>query len=254
MTGRSGTELGKAARRLVRQSQVASLATAGRDGSPAAGYPYASLVLVAADHDGAPLLLISALAEHARNVAVDPHVSLLFDGTAGLADPLEGARLTLLGGAAPATAPHQRARFLARHPSAEAYAGFKDFSLFRIAPSRGHLVAGFGRIDWIEVADLLFEMRTATGLIEAESRIVAHMNANHLDAVALYAQILLQRGGAGWHLTGIDPEGIDLRGEAGSARLDFEAPVRDATAARQALVALAKQAREIAAAESGGDA
>jgi putative heme iron utilization protein len=244
--------IGKAARRLVRQTTVAALATAGRPASPAAGFPYASLVLVAADQDGAPLLLVSALAEHTQNLKAEPRVSLLFDGTAGLADPLEGARLTLLGEAAPAESAHQRARFLARHPSAASYAGFKDFSLYRIAPLRGHLVAGFGRIDWIDGAALLFDPRTAAALAEAEPGIVAHMNEDHADAIALYARVLLGRGGEGWRLSGIDAEGIDLRAGSETARLDFEAPLAEAGAARATLVALVKKARAIAAAGPAG--
>ncbi|MGD9538316.1 MAG: HugZ family protein [Alphaproteobacteria bacterium] len=250
----TAAEMGKAARRLVRQSGVATLATAGRAGSPAAGFPYASLVLAATDHDGAPLLLVSALAEHTRNIAAERRVSLLFDGTAGLVDPLEGARLTLLGEAVPAAAPHQRTRFLARHPSAEAYAGFKDFSLIRIEPSRGHLVAGFGRIVWIERNELMFDAGDAAALVEAEPGILAHMNQDHGDALDLYAGVLLGRSGAGWRACGIDPEGLDLRREGALARLDFDAPIRDAAGARATLVALVKRARGAAPADGGRDA
>jgi heme iron utilization protein len=82
-------------------------------------------------------------------------------------------------------------------------------------------------------------------LAEAEPRVVAHMNEDHADAVALYAERLLGRaGGGGWRMTGIDPEGIDLRRGAEVARLPFDAPVRDAGAARAELVRLVGRARE----------
>lgn len=246
-----GSDTGKAARQLIRQSVSASLATAGRPDSLAQGFPYASLVLVAADHDGAPLLLISSLAEHTCNIAADVRVSLLFDGTAGLADPLEGARLSLIGEAGPASADHQRARFLARHPSAAAYAGFKDFSLVRIAPRRAHLVAGFGRISWVEASELLFDMSTAAALIEAEAGIIGHMNDDHSDALELYARVLLGRSESSWRLCGIDPEGIDLRTGQAVARLDFDQPIRSPAEARTALVALAARARGALAVGSG---
>ena len=247
----TGEDLSWEARRLIRQARVATLATTGRADSPAADFPYASLVLVAADQDAAPLLLISALAEHTRNLAADPRVSLLFDGTSGFADPLEGARLTLLGHAAPAIAAHQRARFLKRHPTAEAYAGFKDFSLIRIEPQRGHLVAGFGRITWLDAREFMFDTRASAALVEAEAEIVKHMNEDHADAIELYARVLLGRRETGWRLCGIDPEGIDLRAGSATARLDFETRVRDADEARTALVALVRQARANTADESG---
>ena len=117
-------------------------------------WPYVSLVLVAQDEGGLPLLLLSDLAEHTKNIRADGRASLLFDGTAGMAEPLAGPRLTLMGRIEPAPEPAALARYIARHPSAEAWAGMRDFRLYRLAPTRGHLVAGFGRIAWIEAAAL----------------------------------------------------------------------------------------------------
>ena len=137
--------------RLIRDGGRAALATSQRD---AGGWPFASLVLVACDPGGAPLMLLSDLAEHSRNIAADDRVSLLYDATAGLDDPLAGARATVLGCAEPCPDAAARARFLARHPSAAAYAGFADFALYRVSVERAHLVAGFGAIDWIDAAAL----------------------------------------------------------------------------------------------------
>jgi hypothetical protein len=120
----------------------------------AEGHPYVSLVLTAPDANGAPLMLLSDLAQHSRNLAADGRVSLLFDGTAGSADPLDGARLTVLGTARRHADPAARARYVARHPSAARYAGFGDFHLYRVAIDRAQLVAGFGRIEWLPAADL----------------------------------------------------------------------------------------------------
>jgi len=136
------------ARGLIRAADRAVLATS-QD-----GWPYASLVLPALDTDGAPLLLLSDLAEHAKNLKADPRCSLLYDGTAGLADPLTGPRVTVLGEARPIQDRDLLARFVARQPSAKLYAGFGDFRLYRMAVARAHLVAGFGRIHWIGAADL----------------------------------------------------------------------------------------------------
>ncbi|WP_119420352.1 HugZ family protein [Desertibaculum subflavum] len=228
------------ARALIRARPVAALSTA----LAADGWPYGSLVLVATAIDGTPLLLISTLAEHSRNLAADDRVSLLFEATSGLADPLTGARVTLLGQARPSADPLDRQRFLRRHPEAEMYAGFKDFGLYRVAPLRAHLVAGFGRIHWIDGSELL--TIPAPALAEAEAGIVTHMNDDHLDAIQLYAARLLGLTGGGWRMTGCDPEGCDLRREAEVARLKFGQLVQDAAAARTELVRLVKQARAAA--------
>ena len=123
------------------------------------GWPFASLVLAAFDTDGTPLLLMSDLAEHAKNIEAEPRVSLLFDGTAGLADPLTGPRVTVLAVAKRSDEPERLRRFLARHPSAGLYAEFRDFHLYRLEVARAHLVAGFGRIHWIEAPELLVAMQ-----------------------------------------------------------------------------------------------
>ncbi len=207
------------------------------------GAPYASLLLVAADFDASPLLLLSDLAQHSRNIAFDPRVSLLIDGTAGYRDPLSGPRLTVIGQAGAVEDPGRLARFTTHHPTSAVYSGFADFRLYRVAVERGHLVAGFGRIYWIESRDLLFTAN-ATALAAAEPEILTHMNKHHADAIADYARGLLGRPGADWRMTGIDPEGADLMREGEIARLDFPAPVLTPAAARAALVELAQKARK----------
>jgi heme iron utilization protein len=184
---------------------------------------------------------LSDLAQHSRNIAFDPRVSLLLDATQGHLDPLTGPRLTLLGRALVNDDPRCLGRFVSHHPSSAGYAGFLDFHLYRVAVERAHLVAGFGRIDWIDGADFLFTS-DAGALAAAEFEILRHMNEDHSDAVAHYARVLLGRSGTGWRMTGIDPEGIDLRREGETARLDFPAsvatPILTPVSARAALVQL----------------
>jgi putative heme iron utilization protein len=223
-------------RRLLRRQQRGTLATSMR------GAPYASLVLIAADLDASPLLLLSDLAQHSCNIAFDPRVSLLVDGTAGYRDPLTGPRLTVIGQAKTVTDPLRLARFAAHHPASAVYSGFADFRLYRVAVERGHLVAGFGRIHWIEGRDLLFVADDAA-LAAAEVEILRHMNEHHADAVANYARGLLGQG-ADWRIVGIDPEGADLQRDGETARHDFPAPVLTPEAARAALVELAQKARK----------
>jgi putative heme iron utilization protein len=230
---------GQLCRQLMRRQGHAALATT------LDGRPYASLVALACDMDASPLLLLSDLAQHSRNIAADNRISLLFDGSdagAPSEDPLAAPRLSLLGEAVRHHDQRLLARFVARHPSAAVYAGFGDFHLYRVAIGRGHLIAGFGRISWVEPDELRFGF-DAQALADAEAEIVAHMNAGHADAVALYATRLLHRAAGDWRMTGIDPEGIDLRSDTEVARLDFAAPVLGPDDARQALIALAVKAR-----------
>jgi heme iron utilization protein len=226
---------GAAARRLIRGRDRAALATS------LAGCPYVSLVITACDSDASPLLLLSDLAQHTRNLVADPRVSLLFEDTGEHADPLAGPRLSLLGRVEKCGDPRAAARFAARHPASAQYAGFADFHLYRVTIERGHLVAGFGRIAWIEAEELRFGA-DASVLTAAEAEIIAHMNRDHAEAVELYARRLLGRRSTGWQLTGIDPEGIDLRREGETARLNFAAPVLSPAMARRVLVELAETA------------
>jgi len=232
-------DMSRTVRELLRGLDRAALATAlpGATGA----WPYASLVLAAVDHDLSPILLLSTLAEHTRAIQADDRVSLLFDGTAGLDQPLTGPRVTLLGRATQTADERLKARFLARHPDAAMYAGFKDFSFYRIAPERAHLVDGFGKVRWLDISELA--PSSAPGLREAEAGIVTHMNEDHADAVQLYAGRLLGLPGGNWKMTGIDVDGIDLRQAGQVARLAFDSPLAAATEARKVLVALVAKAR-----------
>ncbi len=235
----------RAVRDLVRRLDRAALAT-GLPGPAGEGaWPYASLVLVAADHDLSPLLLLSDLAEHSKAIAGDNRVSLLFDGTGGLDQPLTGPRVSLLGRAFRTDDERLKRRFLARHPDAGMYAGFGDFKFYRVTAERAHLVGGFGRIRWLSPHELVPSRLRAPlqAFADAEHDIVGHMNADHADAVRLYAARLLGLADGDWRMTGIDAEGIDLRLRGGVARLSFETPLTAPNEARAALVALAARAR-----------
>lgn len=142
-------------RKLMRSLDTVALGTVERgqpEQTPQAGAPYVSLAMVAVDHDLSPLLLLSDLADHTRNIAADQRVSLLFDGTTTAGVRLAAARASVQGRAAPVVDERLRARYLARHPDARHYAGFGDFRLYRVTVLRVHLVAGFGRIRWLDAA------------------------------------------------------------------------------------------------------
>jgi putative heme iron utilization protein len=209
------------------------------------GDPYCSLVNVASHPDGSPILLISRLALHTRNILGDPRVSLMLDERAE-GDPLERARIMLAGRAEEANGEDvelARRRYLNAHPSAEVFVDFKDFSFFRIHPEAAHLVAGFGRIVDLKPERFLIDLSDATALLEAEQGAIEHMNADHLEATNLYATRLLGAESADWRCTGCDPGGLDLQAGAVTLRLDFPERVTGPGELRKMLVRLAGEAR-----------
>ena len=231
----------KLARSLLRRSRQGALATL----MAGSGDPYCSLVNVASHFDASPILLISRLALHTRNILGDNRVSLMLDERAA-GDPLEGARIMLAGRAEEAADEQTgllRRRYLSAHPSAEAFVEFNDFSFFRIAPSAAHLVAGFGRIIDLTPAQFQTDISDAGGLLEAEQGAVEHMNEDHREAMNLYATRLMGADSADWACTGCDPDGMDMQAGSTTLRLDFPERITDGTTLRKMLVRLAGEAR-----------
>jgi heme iron utilization protein len=229
------------ARSLLRRSRQGALATL----MAGSGDPYCSLVNVASHPDGSPILLISRLAVHTRNILGDPRVSLMLDERAE-GDPLEGSRIMLAGRAEQAGGDGVailRRRYLNAHPSAEAFVDFGDFSFFRLRPTAMHLVAGFGRIVDLKPAAFLTDISDAGALLEAEPGAIAHMNEDHREAMNLYATRLLGAEAADWSCTGCDPDGIDLQAGGKTLRLDFSERVTGPGELRKMLVRLADEAR-----------
>jgi putative heme iron utilization protein len=229
------------ARSLLRRSRQGALATL----VPGSGDPYCSLVNVASHPDGSPILLISRLALHTRNILGDSRVSLMLDERAA-GDPLEGSRIMLAGRAEEARGDQialLRRRYLNAHPSAEAFVNFKDFAFFRIHPTGAHLVAGFGRIVDLKPEQFLTDIAGAEALLEAEPGAVEHMNADHGDAMSLYATKLLGAETADWTCTGCDPDGMDMQAGTAMLRLDFPERVTSGTELRKMLVRLTGEAR-----------
>lgn len=226
------------AKKLLREGRSGALATL----MPGSGDPYCSLVNVATAADGAPLLLISRLAVHTRNVLSDSRVSLMLDERKE-GDPLQGARVMLMGMAAATEDPEARRRYLNRQPEAEMFAGFADFSFYRIMLTSAHLVAGFGRIVDLEPQHVLTETGDAGELVAAEPEIVAHMNGDHAEAVRLYATKLMGARDGEWRCVGCDPEGLELQLDRTALRLAFPQRVRAPGVLRQVLKQMADAAR-----------
>lgn len=228
-------------KRLLRSIRAGALGTLNGSGDP-----FSTLVTVATDHDGSPLILVSQLSAHTRHLDGDPRCSLLLAET-GPGDPLTHPRLTLTGRAVkiaePAARRAVRARFLARHPRAELYADFADFSFWRIAMEQVHLNGGFARAARFPALRLMTSLDDAATLVAAETNALAHMNADHADALALYAQTLAGQPPGAWLATGLDPDGMDLACGDLNARLPFPERITTPGDLRKVLVELAKRAR-----------
>jgi putative heme iron utilization protein len=231
------------AKTLLRATRAGTLGTLDRN----TGHPFASLVNVATDVDGSPLILTSRLSTHTANLEADGRASVLLAET-GKGDPLAHPRLTVLGVFArverdSADEVRARRRFLARHPKSELYAGFGDFSFWRLTVASAHLNGGFARAADLKGAEVLTDIAGAEELIAAEEGAVEHMNADHTEATRLYATKLLGEDDGAWRISGLDPDGADLTAGDRTARLAFPQRVTSAGALRQVLVDLARQAR-----------
>jgi putative heme iron utilization protein len=227
------------AKDLLRSIRAGALATLDRAG----GFPFASLVTVATDHDGSPLLLMSRLSAHTQNLEQDPRASILL-AQGGKGDPLAHPRLTVIGRAALSTDDHVQRRFLARHPKAQLYAGFGDFSFWRLEIAGAHLNGGFARAMGLTADQVRTDLSGADELVAIEAGAIEHMNGDHREALTLYATKLAGAPKAEWRATGLDPEGIDLAAGDQAVRVPFERRVASAGQLRLVLKEMADRARE----------
>jgi heme iron utilization protein len=231
-------EATRAAKFLLRESSTGALGTLLPDGAP-----YVSSVTIASSPDGSPLLLLSKLARHTTNIFEDSRVSLLL-ANVGQKDPLANIRMSVSGRIVRTYEASARRRFLARHPSAETYAGFADFGFWRIDISGAHLIGGFGRIVDLTSDQLRTDLDGAEDLLASEEGAVNHMNEDHRDAILLYATKLLDCRGENWRIVSLDPEGCDLQQDQTVRRLVFPARVTSSQALRKTMVALVEKARK----------
>ncbi len=231
------------AKRLMRTARSGALATNDRE----SGMPFSSLVAVGADLDGSPIILTSGLSVHTRLLEADPRCSVLLSAI-GKGDPLAHPRLTVLAEAKKIErgsdeAQHIRRRYLMQHPKAALYVDFPDFAFWRLDVASASLNGGFGRAYRMTRDDLLAHMPGLADFYDLEAEAVEHMNADHGDAVALYATRLCNAREGAWRLIGIDPEGLQLALGDEILRLPFAKPLTGAHEVRSTLVALAQEAR-----------
>lgn len=230
------SELGNEARRFVRGQRNGVLSTISQR---IAGYPFGSVTPFILDQMGRPVILISTLAEHTKNIAADPRVSLIVQPFTE--DMQDAGRATLVGKAERlAEKDALGPRYLRYLPQAEAYFAMHDFAFYRIEPERIRFIGGFGKIHWIEAAAYLAPDNT---LAEVEAGILAHMNADHGDALFDYCRHFHGLSPEAVEMIGIDGDGFDCRADGRVLRFDFPEPIVDAAGARAALVEMVQQCR-----------
>ncbi len=234
------------ARRLLRAGRVGSFATA------AAGQPFAALVTPATAPDLSLLVLLSGLSEHTRQLRADPRCALLIAGAPTDINPQTAPRVTVCGSATLSEDQALKARWLARHPYAAFYAGFADFSLWRLPVAEAHYVGGFARAFRLSAADLAPDPAAVAAVQEAETAILTHCNDDHADALGAIAR---EAGGTPgtWRMVATDVDGCDLALDDEVLRIPWSAPVAGPQQIRQELVRLAAAARSSDAARGDQD-
>jgi heme iron utilization protein len=212
-----------------------------------AGFPYGSFVTYGLD-GGAPIFLISEMAEHTRNLRADQRASLLVVEP-GEGDPLSRARVTLVGACRP-IAEGDRARALAAlvavHPGAARYAAFGDFHLWRLSVDAVRYIGGYGRMSWVESAD--WASAEPDPLAAHAAGILLHMNQDHGAALIAYCHAFSRATDASAAtMTGVDRYGFELSAQTAAGprpiRLGFSRPLSSVAEVRQELVDLVKRAR-----------
>jgi hypothetical protein len=231
------------ARTLVARVSTGTLCTLALEPE---GYPYGSFVTVAFD-GGDVVLLLSDLAEHSRNLARDARASLLLAET-GSADPLANGRVTLIG---PCTclegdAGSARAAFLAVHPNSAYYADFRDFAFWRLAVEHVRYIGGYGRMSWVDKAE--WQAAEPDPLGPSAAGTIAHMNADHADALVLYCRAFSKATEiTSATMTAVDRYGFEMSAMTAEGprpvRLAFRGPVSTPEDVRAALVSMVQDAR-----------
>lgn len=241
------------ARRRSAAEESRTLASAGNVGTLATlsddGHPWGSLVTYGLLPDGAPVLCVSTLAEHGRNLQVDTRASLVVAARAPGSDVLDSGRVTLAGHAErPEGDAEQAAReaHLAAVPIARTYIDFGDFSLWVLRPERVRWVGGFGRMDSVDGPS--YADAEPDPVAPAAAGAVEHLNEDHADALLAMAQALGGHPDAtAASCSAIDRYGLDLAAEtprgAANPRIGFATPVSASDGLRAATVELAERAR-----------
>lgn len=242
------------ARKFLRSTHSGVLST---HSSKVPGYPFGSVAPFVLDHAGQPIILISTIAEHTKNLIADPRLSLLVFSSEqgdGKQDLQANSRLTLIGEARIIEKDDAdlKARYLRYLPQAAGYFDMHDFAFYRMHVQHARYIAGFGKMSWLTGEDISGAALLAAPnqLASQESGIVEHMNEDHGDSMIAYCQHVHQYPAQQAQMLGIDSDGFDVQatgvdGTTAVLRFDFQQPIYDAMSARLALVELSKASRPL---------
>ena len=211
------------------------------------------------DHNCQPIVLISSIAEHTKNIIANPKVSLLVFQSNNLksAEDLHAnGRLTLIGEAVQIDKDDAdlMARYCRYFPESTGYLAMHDFQFYRINIHQARYIAGFGKMGWLvgkelageEIVDLKNAEKTAT-IAQLETSMIEHMNADHADSLLAYCQHFHNAKPSRVSLIGVDGDGFDIEAiindDTKVLRFTFETPIFDANSARMAFMELSKAAR-----------
>ena len=232
-------------RTLMSLVQIATLSTLSRKHP---GFPFGSLMPFALDPAGRPIFLVSNMAMHTQNLQVDPRCSLFITQAAADGDPLGAARATLVGNSQPVPEVDLaavRENYLARHENSRYWVDFADFSFFRLQPIDLYYVGGFGVMGWVDAGD--YEHAAPDPLADAAPGILAHMNADHVDAMILLAKSHTGIEAIEATMTSVDRLGFSLRLKTNDgvkgARVNFFREVSTAQDTRAVLVEMVRQTK-----------
>ena len=205
-----------------------------------AGFPFGSVAPYCLDANGSVIILISSIAQHTKNIVDNNKISFIVS-EAGVDDVQTAARLTLMAKAQEIDANDEdtRQRYYRYFPSARGYHNTHNFSFYRLHAVRARYIGGFGKIHWLEPAQLQLP-QIFSGADEIP--MLDHMNADHRDAIEKYCRNFdINFGPKDMpEMVGIDCLGADIRVGTKISRITFAQAAENSQAVRRELVALAR--------------
>ena len=224
--------------------------------------PYVTFLMVAFDYDCSPLVLLSNLSEHTKNINENNTISLMFyeeiknkelfqqfpkryypNPKIYYEDPMSRPRITVVGKLKKTKNSNHKKRFLLRHPASNLYANFSDMNIYKLHIQGGHLTGGFAQVNWFKKNELT--IKNFKNFASDEEKIIAHMNDHHQESINLFSKnlVLGKHRKGDWKITGIDPEGFDIRLKDSLRRYYFEKKIKDTSELRKVFVKLHYRAK-----------
>ncbi|MBC7786303.1 MAG: DUF2470 domain-containing protein [Methylophilaceae bacterium] len=229
------------------------------------GYPFGSVAPFVLDHALQPIVLISTIAEHTKNILLNRKISLLV--FAGHEDLQASSRLTLMCDAVKIETDESnqeyidlRARYCRYFPDSVGYFATHDFNFYRLHIRQARYIAGFGNMGWLSGCELnsndLNSEEISAGdtnkpsslLAAQETSIIEHMNTDHIESMIQYCQHFHSITTTDVEMLGIDSTGFDVKATLANSdhqfvRFNFKQAITNAQTARMALVAMSKAVR-----------